>query len=407
MLYPSNSAQVRVSNIRTLLTAIRDHGPVAKRELQQITGLSWGSVSSLTNILLHKGYVVAEERQVASTGRKPDDLDININDNFIIGIDLNITGLCGIVTDLKGRIVQERMRLFPRLDRECILHTLYMLLDDIMEMYAGKHIVGIGMAVQGVVNTEDGISVLIPSVSDWERVPLRQLLSERYRCPVSLWHDPNCLMIAERKLGTPLMRNAEDALLIRLDQGIGMSILSNGELHFGVDGEAGELGHVVNDPDGPLCRLCGKKGCLSVYASGAGLTEQFIEAVNHNRQTQIAFEKVQTLTYRDIAEAAHKGDKLSLELFHTMGEKLGMTLSVLYTLFNPEVIVMYGDMCQQRELFLAPMHERLQRHLYRNITVQLVFSELGRNAAALGAALMVSDDTIGSLEFEEWDNTTE
>ncbi len=105
MPQPSNSAQMRVGNMRTLLTTIRDHGPIAKRELQQLTGPSWGSVSSLTTLLLHSRYVVAAGKQATASGRRPDELDINSGDNYIIGLDINLTGLCGVVTDMKGRIV--------------------------------------------------------------------------------------------------------------------------------------------------------------------------------------------------------------------------------------------------------------------------------------------------------------
>lgn len=409
MLQPSNSSQVRVSNMRTLLTAIRDHGPIAKRELQQITGLSWGSVSSLTTILLRSGYVVAERKLATASGRWPDELDINSNDNYIIGLDLNITGLCGVITDMKGRIVQEWMRLFPNLDYDCVLGTLFSLLDSIFEEYDTHNIVGIGMAVQGVVNTRDGVSVWFPRVTGWNNIPLAEILFQRYGLPIKLWHDPNCIMIAERVFGTPFMADAQDALLIRMDQGIGMSIMSNGKLHLGATGETGELLHMVVDADGPICPFCGNPGCLGLYACGGGLTARFIEEVNRNRPTKLAVENIQTLTYRDIAMAAHQGDALSLEMFYNLGLKMGQALSTLYCIFNPELIVIYGDMCQHRELFLAPLQEQLQKRLRqqldRDFPVQLIFSELGRNAAALGAAMMVSNETIGSMDFKEWDSS--
>lgn len=395
MLHPSNSSQVRASNIRTLLTAIRDEGPISKRDLQQKTGLSWGSVSSLTAILLHHGYIVAAGKQTTSAGRKPDELDINSGDNYIIGIDLNVTGLSGVVIDMKGRILQEWLQEFPRLDYECLLETLFSMLDEMFSAYAGKNILGVGMAVQGVVNTHDGISVWIPAVRGWDNIPLRDILGDRYQCPVSLWHDPNCIMIAEREQGTPFMADAKDVLLIRLDQGIGMSIMSNGELHLGVKGEAGELSHIVVDPDGPMCASCGNHGCLGAYASGGGLTERFLERAPLLHQKNI--------TYQDIAALAHKGDSPSLDVFRIMGEKMGQALSILSNIFSPELIVMYGDLCRHRELFLVPMQQHLQQHLYRDFSAQLIFSELGRNAAALGAALMVSQDTLNTLELKEWD----
>ena len=135
MLQPINSAQIRISNMRTLLTVIRDYGPISKRELQQRTGLSWGSVSSLTTLLLHSHHIVATSKQSTAPGRRPEELDINTSENLVIGLDLNVTGLCGIITDMKGRIVQEWMRAFPQLTYDCILNTIFTLLDDILNSY--------------------------------------------------------------------------------------------------------------------------------------------------------------------------------------------------------------------------------------------------------------------------------
>ncbi len=393
MLQPSNSSQVRVSNMRTLLTAIQEQGPISKRDLQQKTGLSWGSVSSLTALLLQLGYIVQTGKQVTTAGRKPEELDINNADNYVVGIDVNITGFSGVVIDLKGRVLREWMREFSCGAYDDLLASLFGLLDEILAAYPTKTILGIGLAVQGSVDTHNGISAWFPQVTGWTNVPLRDILTERYQLPVSLWHDPNCIMTAERAQGTPLMANAKDVLLIRLDHGIGMSIVSNGELHLGINGEAGELSHIVLDPNGPECDACGNRGCLGVYAAGGGIVRRFAERAG----------STDNITYHEIAQLAHQGNPHALAVFEDMGAKMGQALSILYNLFNPELIVLYGDLCHHRELFLVPMQMRLQEHLYRDVPAQLVFSDLGRNAAALGAACMVVHDTLNTLEFKGLD----
>lgn len=400
MILPSNSTQVRESNIRMLLKTICDNGPLSKRELQQKTELSWGTVSSLTAILQHCGYLVTVGKQETLSGRKPEELDINPHQYFVVGIDLNIAGMCGVVTDMRGRVIKEWMRLFAQMEHDCILTTLTALLDDIFSEYSGKKILGIGVAVQGEVNVQNGVSVWLPQVSNWYNVPLRSILEQRYHCSVLLEHDPNCLMVAESVYGTPLMADVQDTLLIRIDQGIGMSIMSNGQLHRGVNGLSGELGHIVIDPDGPLCE-CGNKGCLGCYVSGGGLLRRLIEEVNRNRHTLLAAENLQTLSYREVATAALNGDVLSRELFETMGEKLGLALSTLYNIFNVDIVIIYGDMCRYRELFLRTMQENLQAHIFRKTAVKLVFSELGKNSAAQGAALLLSRHFVQTMDFKE------
>ncbi len=225
------------------------------------------------------------------------------------------------------------------------MDAIFALLDNIVEQYGSQSIIGIGMAVQGTVNARDGVSTVFPGVSGWGKVPLQSIITERYGYPTKLWHDPDCIMVAERAFGAPAMADAPAALLIRMDQSIGMSILSNGRFHLEAGGKAGELVHMTIAPNGEPCSYYQSRGCLGNYVGGMGIVTRFIDAVNHNRPTRLAVENVQTLTYRDVVMAAHKGDPLSLELFRDMGEKMGQALSILYTLFDPELIVMYGDLC--------------------------------------------------------------
>ena len=121
MVSPRNSSQIRRNNIRTLLASVKQSGPISKRDLQKLTGLSWGAVSSLTGLLHEHGYVVYTGKQVTNVGRKPTELDINANDHYIVGVDLNLSGICGVVTDMKGRIVREWLRLFARSDYDCVI----------------------------------------------------------------------------------------------------------------------------------------------------------------------------------------------------------------------------------------------------------------------------------------------
>lgn len=403
MSAPRNNLQIRRNNIRSLLTSIKENGPISKRDLQKFTGLSWGAVSSLTSKLYDYGYVVSAGKQETNVGRKPFELDINSEDFYIVGIDLNLSGLCGVITDIKGRIIQEWIRLFASNDYECIMNTLLSLLDEILvQKYAHKSILGIGLAVQGNVDVEGGISVHFPQIRHWNNVPLKKILEERYGYFALLMHDPNCLMIAEQAFGTSFVSISQNAILLRIDNGIGMSIMSNGQLHLGFNGKAGEIGHIPMNKDGPVC-LCGNRGCLEGYASGNGLVRRFVEQVNQGRKTNADIENIGNLGYKILAVAAQNGDELCMELFRQMGEYLGLALSILYNIFNPDLVVLYGDLTAYRKLFYDSMKRQLDDHLYNGIPAKLVFSQLGRNAAALGAAMVVSDKKIEELNISDDD----
>lgn len=399
MSNPHNSAQIHCSNIRVLLDSIRRNGPISKRDLQKMTGMSWGTVSSLTGELLDQGYVILSGKQITNVGRRPEKLDINNTDFYIVGIDLNLSGLCAVVTDLRGRIIREWIRVISDNTYDCVMNTLFSLLDEILlRDYADKTILGIGIAMQGLVDVNNGVAQRMPQVRHWKDVPLKTMIEERYGRYTHLMHDPNCLMIAERAYGTSLLATAKDAVLLRLDSGIGMSIMSNGRIHVGSGGKAGEIGHIPVNPDGPVCS-CGNRGCLEEYASGNALIRRFIERVDQGGQTEVNAANVGSIGYRGLALAARGGDALCMDLFRQMGDYLGLALSILFNIFNPEVVVLYGDLTAYRDLFSQPMQERLDAHLYSGIPAKLVFSEQGRHAAAQGAALAVSDHLLETKDF--------
>lgn len=398
MLSPRNSTQIRCNNIRTLLAAIKANGPVAKRELQKLTGLSWGAVSSLTGLLCEHGYIVSAGKQVTSVGRKPSELDINGDDHYIVGVDLNLSGLCGVITDMKGRIIREWLRLFARNEYDCILDTLLALLDEIFAAFSHKLILGIGLAVQGFVDMENGVSVYLPHVQGWKDVPLRRMMEERYGCSTLVLHDPNCIMVAEKAFGDSFMGIAENAVLVRIDNGIGMAQMVNGQLYLGANGRAGELEHVVVNTNGPVC-ACGNRGCLNAYATGGGLVRQFDEKVRQGCPTIADTRQVREQGYKILAAAAQNGDVLCRELFEQMGVYLGQALSTVYNLLNPDLIVLYGDLTAYRELFAEAVQRQLEAHVYKGIPAKLQFSALGRNAAAQGAALVVSDQKVAELDL--------
>ena len=189
--------------------------------------MSWGAISSITAMLCDKGFIVPMGKQRTNVGRKPFQLDINPNDYFIIGVDLNISGLCGVLADVKGRVVREWMRYLTHNTYDCVMDTLTALLDEMVGAYSHKHICGIGLAVQGIVDSDNGISELLPQVQNWKDVPIQKIVEERYGFPTLILHDPNCIMEAERAFGTTMLRSADNAILLRIDNGIGMSVLVN------------------------------------------------------------------------------------------------------------------------------------------------------------------------------------
>ncbi len=218
---------MRIANILEVLSLIRKEKSITRKEIQNLMGLSWGGVSQIVSRLLELSYVV-EEKSIdsVSSGRKPGCIEINAADNYIIGIDVNMSGLYAVVINLKNEIIYEEAKTPDITDKDSFLLSLYELLDSVTEKYRKNTILAIGVAMQGEVDTEAGISRGL-AVKDWNNIALGDLLTERYGVPSYIAHDPDCILSAATR------ENKEDALLVRADKGLGMAVIRNGNLIVG------------------------------------------------------------------------------------------------------------------------------------------------------------------------------
>ena len=380
------NTQLRQDNIRRLLLEIRDRAPITKRELQKITGFSWGNISFITNKLLADRYIVSSGKQETVVGRKPDEYDINTDDNLFIGIDCSTSGIKLVVTDMRGRAIAQQQATYPDRDREAVLATIYAAVEQTLSQFNSANFRYIAMAVQGIVDAEAGVSKQLGSLQNWKDVPLKTLLEERFGLPVMLIHDPDCLMRTEMSYGVLRASNAGTALLVRMERnGMGMSIMMNNRLCTGVHGRAGEIGRMVIPYDGPsgftyLDWLTPEQGLAYMY-----------EEVTGERQD---------ITYAQLAELARNQDPVGMQIFHKLTVGIGIALINLVNLFNPEYLILYGELQQYGDLYMDTLSALLQENAYDS-SVKLCMSSTGPNSAAIGAALWATDRVMEQLQFVE------
>ena len=395
---PKNGMQIREANARRLLEFIQTHGPLSKRELQYHTKLSWSVVSTLTTKMIENGQVVLTDKQHTTAGRKPTELDINPYDYLIIGLDINLSGLRALLTDLKGRTIQKWERRVTNYDGDVLINEIMNLIDTVCKAYQHKHMVGIGLAVQGIVDVEKGISVHFPQIQNWSNVMLQDIIEQKYGIPTVLMHDPDCIMSAEIAHGRTNISRDKNVILVRLDAGIGVSIMLNGQLYFGATSVAGEIAHINMDSDGAQCR-CGNRGCLEEYVTGVGLIRRFEEAVANGGETGLTLGELEEQGYSAIIQAAQSGDRLCRQLFTQLGNYLGRGISTLINILNPHTIVFYGELTSCKSLYYSEMMKLINRHIYHNTTCDILFSGMDYYAAALGAALQAADRYINLYDY--------
>lgn len=216
-----------------------------------------------------------------------------------------------------------------------------------------------------------------------EYIPLRDLLMEQLEFNVAVTNDAKAAAKGEMLFGNA--KGMKNFILITLGTGVGSGIVVNGEIVYGHDGLAGELGHIIAKPNGRPCG-CGRRGCLETYTSATGilLTAQKIMLANG----LIPFQ-----SSKEITEAAMIGNPIALEVFNQTGKVLGKLLAHVHTVISPEAIIFFGGLANAKDFLLVPTRKAFEEELlfvYKKSMPKLILSGLqDKNAAILGAAAMV------------------
>ena len=384
---------MRNANLLTLLQCIQHNAPISKNELKELTGLSWGTVSGLTSELTRKGVIIEGTRSVSmQVGRTPALASINPNYCYAIGLELNTDGITVALMNLKMEI--EEMYSEPIRDnaKASVLSQSFHVLDTFLDSIGSKkdRLLGIGISMQGIVDSIGGISVYSPYFSDWSNVNLKQIYSDRYHINTYLEHSPICQALYEKQIGVG--KGLHDIVYIRASSGIGMCIMINDTVIRGADGNAGEFGHIIVEPNGRQC-ACGKRGCLETVASTKALIEMAQEHVQARKDTMLISEYGVTdpkkIDMELIYNAACRGDAFCLGLFRNVGKHLGAAISTLINIMNPRVIILGGALAQCESLFTPTLTAVLEERVWAYSNRSILYSRSRQNTAVIGAALNV------------------
>ena len=309
---------------------------------------------------------------------------------YVIGLDLGGTNSVFGIVDSRGEIKATTAIKTQGYDNvDDYVDACVKALEPVIEQVGGIgqiKAMGIG-APNG--NFYNGTIEFAPNLS-WGRdgiVPLADMFKERLGIPVALTNDANAAAIGEMIYG--VARGMKNFIMITLGTGVGSGIVVNGQLVYGSDGFAGELGHVVVRRDGRLCG-CGRKGCLETYCSATGVARTARELLSSTDQPSLLRElNPDEITSLDVAVAAGKGDKLANEIYEFTGRILGEACSDFAAFSSPEAFIFFGGMTKAGDLIMNPIKKAYDENIlkiYKGKAQFLVSGLEGSSAAVLGAS---------------------
>ncbi len=359
-------------------------------EAAQKLGMTRAAISIIVSDLLDLGLVRESAHQtLPNGGRPPRLLEINPEYGKVIGIDLGASHVNVLITNVAAQILYEQE---VPID---IAEGPQKILDKVDELVqqgirqSGVRwdtILAIGLGVPGPIDSASGMVISPPIMPGWDRYPIRAVLEERWRVPVSLNNDAELGAIGEWAFGAG--RGERFLAYIKAGSGIGAGLLLDGKIYRGATGSAGEIGHLTIDENGPQC-TCGNYGCVEAYAGGKAIARAAREAVQKGLRTQLSTLPIEAITALEVANAARRGDFLAQQIIERAGEHLGIAIAGVVNLFNPSVIIIGGGVAQIGDLYLEPVRRAVQKRSLSASAraVRITTALLGRRSSAMGAVV--------------------
>ncbi len=313
--------------------------------------------------------------------------------NLFIGIDLGGTNIkAALVNTDTGDIAATRSTpTQARGGHDAVIAQMAVLVEEII-LASNKtkaDIGGVGIGIPGALDLDKGMTVFLPNLpGNWRNVPVRDQLARISGLHVAILNDARSMTMGEWKFGAG---RGFDMACYTLGTGIGGGLVLNGQLHLGINGSAGELGHVSVDLNGPKCG-CGSRGCIEAYASGPAIAALGMKAIVQGRNTTMADMcdgDLNKVTPELVAEAAKRGDEAAREIYEFAGNIIGAGIANVITATTPRRIVIGGGVAAAGELILDPIRRSMRSRVFLvdALQVEVVAAQLGNNAGLIGAAV--------------------
>jgi glucokinase-like ROK family protein len=399
-------AEEQAQTLLQVLNLVRSGSAVTRPDLVRSSELGRAVITQRLEQLIALDLIVEGDVLAVPRGRSPRGLQFNKLRGYVLAADIGAQGMFVGLADLAGGIL-ERVYLPNDISvgPEETLKTVIAEFDKILHnrQRFEVHLWGIGISIPGPVEFATGRAISPPIMPGWNEFDIRDMLQERYSVPVWIDNDVNVMALGELRAGAAV--DHSDIVVVKISTGIGAGLVSNGVLHRGAQGSAGDIGHVkVSDDPSIQCR-CGNTGCLEALASGWALAQRGAELAARGESPFLA-ERAEhhPLAAADVVAGAVSGDRASVVLMTESARLVGDTLARIVNFFNPSLILLGGRLMLAGDAYLATVRNIVYSRSLPLATRELVIAKvaLGERAALHGATALALDEIFRPAYFAEW-----
>jgi predicted NBD/HSP70 family sugar kinase len=379
-------------NRSIILNTIRKHGPISRSEIAKMNKISPTTVATAVQDMIKEGFVDELGAGVSNGGRKPIMVSFAPNNFYLISVSISNSIIEAAHVNLEAKILSRKSLAVKQLYGEEVIQAAIGLIDQLNEEYMELNkCIGISVAVPGIVDHKEGI-VRYNSKLQLQNIAIKDILAERYGVKVWVENDMNAIVLAEKQIGN---RHYSDMIYVTVGDGVGAGIIINDAVLRGKNGGASEFGHTSVDRSGIRCE-CGNYGCLENYISWPAVYGRIVTSISRGRHSILAptGEPPLQLTPEMFHEAVLQGDTLAVDITEEIAGYLGPGLVNLINLFNPEAIILGGELILEDNMLFERVHSYVAKHALtlNSGPLQIVTSSLGKDAKLVGAASMLLQD---------------
>lgn len=383
-------------NYKTILKALMLHDGCTIPEISKQIGLSIPTTTKIITNLMGKGFVVSKGKRDQTHGRLPTVYGLSAGFGYFLGIDPSYGSLSMALCDFSGNILSEQNNVPFQLEntRQCLDALLGRVNEYVSSLgVLRESILQASVNVSGRVNPFTGVSY---SIFDFLDQPLARYVSAHIGIPTCVENDTRAMTLGEYLLGC--CNGAKNVLFVNVSWGIAVGIIVDGKIYYGKSGFSGEFGHVKAYDNEVLCR-CGKKGCLETEVSGMALLRETVKNVLKGKRS-ILSDKVlkehEELTLPDVLRAIQKEDTLCIETLQKIADQLGRNLAGMINIFNPDILVIGGDLSQTGDYITQPVQMAIKKYSLNIVNEDslVVTSALRERAGVVGACMVARQQVV-------------
>ena len=338
---------VRDINRRIILNLIRTRHPISRADLARVSGLQRSTVSSIVEQLIAERWVLYGATGRLPRGRRPTFLRLN-DERVIVGVDIRPIQTTVALADANGQFISHEM-MPTSTDPELAVNRLIESITRSIRASTGKKVEGIGISLPGRFSPESERLVFAPNLR-WGDFDIRTPIRNATGLEVEMENAANACVLAA--VWFDRLDDSKNFVVVTVSEGIGTGILANGRLVQGLNGMAGEFGHVPLEPDGPVCG-CGSRGCWEVFGSNRAALRYYSEEVNEAAQ----------MSFPDLLSRADHGDVRAARALERMAHYLGRGMRMIVAGLAPERIIVVGDLTRSWHRFGPVIEAEVQRQV--------------------------------------------